>query len=198
MSLGSKGPRPRRSKVHQSTSAPFRARSPGPASGRFPVIAAWRGSRVVTSPVAFRQPASASWTSCPAEGLRPSRDRPTRLQGRDPDGVSTFRAYEMRPGRTPPKPRDQRCSHDRRGRLRSSLAASSSGQVLSPGIHSVSPGLSMTRHHRGFTRVRPSGLLLARLLPLTDRGPLGFFPELRTFDGQDPRTHVRAEIDLEH
>lgn len=198
MSLGSRGPQPRRSKAHQPTSAPFRARSPGPASSRFPVTAAWRGSRGVTSPVAFRQPASASWASCPAGGFRPSRDRPTGPEGPDPDGVSTFRAYETRPGRAPPKPRDQRCSCDRRGRLRSPLAASSSGQALSPGVLPVSPGLSMTRHHRGFTRVRPSGLLLARLLPLTDRGPLGVFSELRTLCGQDPRAHVRAEIGLEH
>ncbi len=38
----------------------------------------------------------------------------------------------------------------------------------------------MTGHHQGFTVVHPSGLPLARSLPRTERGPLGFFPELRT------------------
>ncbi|MFQ6397573.1 IS3 family transposase [Nocardia sp. KC 131] len=56
----------------------------------------------------------------------------------------------------------------------------------------------MTRHQRGFTCVHPSGLPLARLLPRTERRPLGFFPELRTRDRQDLPTHVRAGIDLEH
>jgi len=49
-----------------------------------------------------------------------------------------------------------------------------------PGVRPVVPRLSMTRHHRGFTHVRPSGLPLARLLPRTEQGPLGFLPELRT------------------
>ncbi len=128
----------------------------------------------------FGAPASASWASCPAEEFRPSHDRPTRPHGPDPDGVSTFRAHETRPGWAPPKPRDQRCPRDRRGSLRSPLAASTSGQALSPGYSSRLPRLSMSRHRRGFTHVRPSGLPLARLLPRTERGPLGFYPELRT------------------
>lgn len=56
----------------------------------------------------------------------------------------------------------------------------------------------MTRHHQGFTHVRPSDLPLARLLPRTEQGPLGFFLELRTPDRQDLRTHVEAGTDLEH
>ena len=64
--------------------------------------------------------------------------------------------------------------------LRSPLAATACGQVLSPGFSTRLPGLQITRRHQGFIRIRPSGLPLARLLPRTERRPLGFFPELRT------------------
>jgi hypothetical protein len=54
-------------------------------------------------PAAFRPPASACWASSPAEGFRPSHDRPTGPSNNpDPDGVSTFRAHETRPGWVPP------------------------------------------------------------------------------------------------
>jgi hypothetical protein len=53
---------------------------PGRASGIRPVPRNdhLEGRPAVTSPVAFRPPASACWASCPAEGFRPSHDRPTR------------------------------------------------------------------------------------------------------------------------
>lgn len=68
-------------------------------------------------------------------------------------------------------------------RPRPPLAASSSGQALAPWSSCRHPRFGLTRHHRGFTCVRPSGLPLARLLPRTERGPLGFFPGLRTLTG---------------
>jgi hypothetical protein len=55
-------------------------------------------------------------------------------------------------------------------------------RVLDP-----SPGLQITRRHQGFIRIRPSGLPLAGSLPRTERGPLGFFPELRTPTGRTRR-----------
>ena len=111
--------------------------------------------------------------------------------GPDPDGVSTFRACETRPGWAPPIPRGQRCSRDRRG---SPVAACRLFQRPGPITRSSSrrSGLAMTRHHRGFTRVRPSGLPLARSLPRTERGPLGFSPELRTPASRTRRAHVRG------
>ena len=57
------------------------------------------------------------------------------------------------------------------------------------------PGLWVTRHQRGFTHVRPSGLPLA-CAPGWDETRFGFFPELRT--SQLPATHVRAGTGLEH
>jgi hypothetical protein len=130
----------------------------------------------------------------PAKGFRPSHDRPTGPKA-GPDGVSTFHAHEIRPGRAPSIPRDQRCSHDRpvaSGRRLPPLPAArsyhpGSRPVLSPGFSTRLPGLQITRRHQGFIRIRPSGLPLARLLPRTERGSLGFFPELRTPTGRTRR-----------
>jgi len=57
------------------------------------------------------------------------------------------------------------------------------------------PGLWVTRHQRGFTHVRPSGLPLA-CAPGWNGTRFGFFPELRT--PQLPATHVKAGTGLEH
>jgi hypothetical protein len=57
------------------------------------------------------------------------------------------------------------------------------------------PRLWVTRHQRGFTHVRPSGLPLA-CAPGWNGTRFGFFPELRT--PQLPATHVRAGTDPEH
>ena len=50
-------------------------------------------------------------------------------------------------------------------------------------------GLNVTRHHRGFTGVHPSGLPLA-CGPRAEQGPLGFSPRLRT--PPSPATHARV------
>ena len=92
-------------------------------------------------PVAFRPPASASWASCPAEGFRPSYDRPTGPDGPDPDGVSTFHAYEIRPGWAPPIPRGQRCSHDRLSLSGRRLPPLPAARPYHPGLHPVVQGL---------------------------------------------------------
>jgi len=148
-------------------------------------------------PSPFGVPASASWASCPAEEFRPSCDRPTGPSGPDPTGFP-------------------RSAHTRRGRGGRPLNPGASGVHTADGVvygrrlppppaarpyHPVfvpSSELAMTRHQRGFTHVRPSGLPLARLLPRTKRGPLGFFLKLRTPNGQDPWAHVEAGTDLEH
>jgi hypothetical protein len=64
-----------------------------------------------------------------------------------------------------------------------------------PRCSSHLPGLWVTRHQRGFTHVRPSGLPL-RLRSRMERERFGFFPELRT--PRLPATHVRAGTGLEH
>ncbi len=105
-------------------------------------------------------------------------------------------AYRTDSARTPTRfPRSTHTRHDGGGSpytprpavfprpaltARSSLAAPSSGQALSPTYSSRLPGLEITRHHQEFTHVHPPGLPLARLLPQTEEGPLGFYPGLRT------------------
>ena len=83
--------------------------------------------------------------------------RPTgRQQLRpDPDGVSTFRTHETRPGSGALSTPGRRCLHGRRRFIRPPPAAFSSGQSCTP-VSVPSPGGStITRHHKGslaFTR----------------------------------------------
>ena len=57
------------------------------------------------------------------------------------------------------------------------------------------PRLEITKHHQGFAHVHPPGLPLARLLPQTEQGPLGFHPGLRTpTDKTRRRTPGRGSI----
>jgi hypothetical protein len=50
-------------------------------------------------PVAFRPPALASWASCARPELSLPYGRPTLPHAQGPNGVSTFRTNEIRPGR---------------------------------------------------------------------------------------------------
>ena len=149
----------------------------------------------VASPVAFRPPASASWTSCPAEGFRPSYDRPTGPTRPGPRrGFHVPRTRDTAGEGAPYTPRPAVFP---RPALtpRSPLAAPTSGQALSPRYSSRLPGLEITRHHQGFTHVHPPDLPLARLLPQTEQGPLGFYPGLRTpTDKTRRRTPGRGSI----
>ena len=56
-----------------------------------------------------------------------------------PDGFSTFRMCEQRPGWAPPRPRGQRCSHDRR-KLSGRRLPFLHGQALHPGAHPTCRG----------------------------------------------------------
>jgi hypothetical protein len=118
------------------------------------------------------------------------RQRLTALP--DPDGVSTFRMHEPRPGWAPPLPRGQRCSHGRRRFARPPLAVPPRPGPA-PRSSSHLPGLWVTRHQQGFTHVRPSGLPLA-CAPGWNETRFGFCPELRT--PQLPATHVKAGTGL--
>ena len=70
--------------------------------------------------------------------------------------------------------------------FRSPLAASTSGQALPPGCSSRRSGLCVTRRHRGFTCVRPSGLPLARLLPGRNGAPWASPSSFAPPAGRDP------------
>ena len=125
-------------------------------------------------PVAFRRTGirfwvilsrSRSWASL-AVGLPPCS-----LHTADLSGVSTFPTSEIRPGRVPPLPRGPRCSTGR-GWCVGRPCAASQRPVLEPRWSFPSAGLHVTRHHRGFTCVHPSGLPL-RLWPLDGTAALG-------------------------
>jgi hypothetical protein len=111
----------------------------------------------------------------------------------DSNGVSTLHMTQIRPGGTPSRPRNS-------GALlagewfRPALAASQR-PVLHPAAASHRRDPYLTRHHRGFTLVRPIGLALA-CNTWMEQASLGFSLGLRT-----PRllaTHAKAGTGPEH
>ena len=167
------------------------AGSPQPPPGGAGVLAA--------GPVAFRPPAFASWASCPAEGLRPS----LRSAYPSPDGTGPRRGFHVPRMQdatgvgAPSTPRPAVFTRPA-SQFRSPLAASTSGQALPPGCSSRRSGLCVTRRHRGFTCVRPSGLPLARLLPGRNGGPWASPSSFAPPAGRTRRAHVEVGTDLEH
>jgi hypothetical protein len=121
----------------------------------------------------FGVPAFASGSSCPAEELGLPYGRLTGHTEVWPGlvGVSTFRTSELRPGWVPPLPRGPRCSPSRSSVLQPACAASQR-PVPGPRCSVPSAGLHVTRHHRGFTCVHPSGLP-PHLWPLDGTATLG-------------------------
>ena len=99
--------------VYLTTSAPFRARAPGPVSGRLSTTANWRGwpgSRGF--PLRFRRRHWLFGHPVPAEELGVPYGRLTSApaDGLDLDGVSVFRTHELRSGWVPSLLRGRRCS----------------------------------------------------------------------------------------
>jgi hypothetical protein len=125
----------------------------------------------------------------PAGGLGLPCGRLTGPQPRspDPNGVVTLHTHEMRPGRVPSIPRGRWCSCGWH-RIPSRHLPLRSGQSLHPGT-ATTPGSSVTRHHRGFTDIHPSGLPLA-CDPRVGRESSGVSPELHT--PPLPATHVEV------
>ena len=142
--FGSPGPRPRRFKgspAHVSTLS-------GPADYRrhpagSPRSTAWRSGGI-----ADRESRRLSATGIRFLGILSRRGIPplsrsayrTRRPG--PDGVSTFHAHEIRPGRAPSIPRGQRCSHDRPVASGRRLPPLPAARPYHPGSRSRLPGLS--------------------------------------------------------
>jgi hypothetical protein len=91
----------------------------------------------------------------PAGELRLPHGRPTGHRWPDPNGVVVLRMSKPRPGRAPPLPRGRWCAPGRRlssGRHPPLCC----GQSLRPRWNIPSAGVTFTRRHQGFTRVRPS------------------------------------------
>jgi hypothetical protein len=154
-------------------------------------------------PDAFRPPAFASWPSCSRRGFGLPHGRPT---GQQRCRISTG------------FPRSTRARNDRGGRplypgnggvlpVEGSLfnrhLLLSSGQSLHPADTSHRRDPNVTRHHRRFTRVHPSGLPLP-VTPGWDEGPwassLSFAPRRcrRRTSGRGQAMDTGPELHLRH
>ena len=126
-------------------------------------------------PVAFRPPAFASWASCPAEEFRSPHGRPTRHSPGPRRGfhVPHIRAtaglgalFTSRPSgalATGPIPPATACP-----------LSQGPGPITRSSSHP--PELSITRRHRGFTRVHPPDRPQRLVVPRMEQGPLGHSP----------------------
>jgi hypothetical protein len=124
-------------------------------------------------PVAFRLPAFASWVILSRWGVGPSLRSAYRSLPRTPSGFHVPHA-RVATGVGALLPRGRRCSHGRLALLRPPPAASQRQCPYTP-VLLPSPRLHLTRHHRGFTCIHPSGLPLACGTRM-ERAPLGFPP----------------------
>jgi hypothetical protein len=98
-------------------SACFRSRAPGPVSGQLYGTRRREGSTTNGSAflLLFGYRHSLLGRPVPAKGFRLPYGRPTTTAKCDgPDGVATFHTFEIRPGRVPALPREQRCPRDHR------------------------------------------------------------------------------------
>src|SRR6478752_4437635 len=164
--------------------SPYPASCPGPSTEE--------PSRVSRFPAAFRPSAFASRVIlCPPGNWSSSRSTDRTCWRPDPDGVTTFRAHELRPGRVPPVSRGRRCSTRSASNPRPAPAAS---QRPAPKPHLDQPigGDAFNETSTEVHAIHPSGLALT-CGPRMEREPLGLNPELRT--PPLPATHVRAGTD---
>ena len=145
-------------------------------------------------PAAFRLSAFASRViHCPpgdwaflTVGLPDPTGRP------DPDGVTTFRTHELRPGWVPPVSRGRRCSPGRPQIPDRRLPLFGDSAPV-PRSNNPSARLSPNETSTEVHAIHPSGLALT-CDPRMERGPSGLNPELRT--PPLPAAHVRAGTDL--
>jgi hypothetical protein len=125
-------------------------------------------------PAAFRPPAFASRSSHPRRGVGPPSRSAYRTNSPDPDGVTTFRTHEQRPGRASLIPRGRWCSPRPGtvpGRAPAAISAASPYTPLLHPIHGAGVDEASTEIHA----IHPSGLPLA-CGPRMERAPSGFPP----------------------
>jgi hypothetical protein len=174
---------------------------PGTRPGIRPVIRTAPGWRTGTAlPLSRGLSARRHWLlgrPVPARGLGSPYGRLTgsaQAAPPDPDGVSTFRTHEMRPGRVSSLPRERRCSLRPSGRPRPPSAALQRLAPATPVLH-TGPGCQIdeaSTRIQGHSPFRPS----PHLWHPARTGTLGLSPELRT--RPLPATHVRVGTGLEH
>lgn len=173
---------PGSSKTHLPTSAPFRAQPPPVVSDRFPRDRRSGGAAASRSqvPSPFGHRHSLLEHPVPAEGFRPSHDRPTGPKA-GPDGVSTFHAHELRPGEgAHSTPRPALFARPARG-LRSPPLPGPIIRVLDPSSRASDSEASSRVHPHSPVRPSPPGR------SPDGTGALGLLPELRTPTGRTRR-----------
>jgi hypothetical protein len=176
--------------AHLTTSAPFRARSPGSVSGRLSPTASWRTGIWSWFPAAFRLPALASWSSCARRGIGPSlrsacrtsRSGPRRgyrvPHTQDVTGVGalcTPRTVVLIPDR----------SDSATGTRRIFSGQSLFPAMIPTGLGAPSRGInegSSNSPVRSSPHLRPLGW---------NEQPLGLFPGLRTPPAKSRTTHAK-------
>ena len=151
-------------------------------------------------PLPFGAPASACWASCPAGGLPPlSRSAyRTPVTDPDPDGVSAFRACEMRPGWAPPIPRGQRCSRDRRWVSGRRLPPLPAARPYHPDLRPAVPGSRSRGINRGSLAFARPAFPSPGRSPGRNGGPWACSSSFAPPTGRTRRAHVEAGTDLEH
>ena len=158
-----------------------------PASGRFPAATAWRSGGVGSGSRCL----SAARHPLLGHPVPPRACAPLAIGLPIPDGIGPRRGFHVPRMRdttgvgAPSTPRPAVFTRPA-SQFRSPLAASTSGQALPPGCSSRRSGLCVTRRHRGFTCVRPSGLPLARLRPGRNGGPWASPSSFAPPAGKDP------------
>lgn len=163
------------------TSAPFRARAPGPVSGQLSTATGGGADQSrLRFPVAFRPPAFASWASCPARGFRPSYDRPTAPPPAARTRAGFPRSARMRPGwvRASSVPRGRRC---RRDRVWCPIAACrfATARPCHPDV-ALRPGMCLSRGISKDSLVFARPAFPSPVASQTERAALGLSPELPT------------------
>ena len=185
------------STAHLPTSARFRARAPGPVSGRLYAATGGGADRAATLSRCLSAAGIRLLGILSRPGIAPlSRSAYRATSGADPDRVSMFRTHETQLGWAPSIPRGRRCSHDRPevGGRRLPLP---SGQPLSPRSCHPPRGARINGTSSGFTGIRPPSLPLT-CGPGTEPAPSGFPRKLRTPAGRTRRRTSRAETGPEH
>jgi hypothetical protein len=144
-------------------------------------------------PVAFPLPAFASRSSDTRRGVGPSSRsayRAAPVARPDPDGVTTFRTHELRPGWVPSLPQGRRCS-SRPSRLLDRRLPLCHGQSFDPAPTSHLARLPVTRHQRGFKQLTRPAIPLTRGRPDGTGRPWAF-PRAPHPADQEPTTHVEV------
>ena len=164
--------------AHLTASALFRARAPGPVSGRLSDTTVWRRRPSCPGfPSRFRYRHSLLGHPIPAEELGPPHGRLTG-QRPDLDGITAFRTHEQRLGWAPPLPRGRRCSIPTGTPARPAPAASQR-HVPEPRSSIPPCGALFDEASTEVHAIHPSSLPLTCGTP-GGTGALGLSPELRT------------------